>query len=48
MERIDWSDPVSVGKFIVRNALAEDRVMDDVTTESLSVLRGDNSTCISS
>ncbi|MCK5116572.1 MAG: carboxylating nicotinate-nucleotide diphosphorylase [Candidatus Aegiribacteria sp.] len=48
MERIDWLDPVSVGKFIVRNALSEDRVMDDVTTSSLSVLRGDSSTCIAS
>ncbi len=48
MESIEWSDPVSVGKFIVCNALAEDRVMDDVTTSSLSVLRGDNSTCIAS
>ena len=46
MERIDWSDPVSAGKFIVRNALAEDRVMDDVTTASLSVPPGDSSTCL--
>ena len=46
MDRIDWSDPLSAGRFIVRNALAEDRVMDDVTTSSLSVHPGDNSTCI--
>ena len=46
MKRIDWSDPVSVGRFIVFNALAEDRVMDDITTSSLSVLRDDCSTCI--
>lgn len=46
MDRIDWSDPLSAGRFIVRNALAEDRVMDDVTTSSLSVHPGDSSTCI--
>ncbi|MEN8207750.1 MAG: carboxylating nicotinate-nucleotide diphosphorylase [Candidatus Fermentibacteria bacterium] len=45
MERIDWLDPVSAGRFIVRNALAEDRVMDDITTSSLFVPPGDNSTC---
>ncbi|RKZ08479.1 carboxylating nicotinate-nucleotide diphosphorylase [Candidatus Fermentibacteria bacterium] len=46
MDRIDWSDPLSAGRFIVRNALAEDRVMDDVTTSSLSVHPGDSSICI--
>ena len=48
MERIDWSDPVSAGRFIVRNALAEDRVMDDITTSSLGVLYGEESTCFAS
>ena len=45
MERIDWSDPVSAGRFIVRYALAEDRVMDDITTSSLGVPPDDVSTC---
>ncbi|NOQ21519.1 MAG: carboxylating nicotinate-nucleotide diphosphorylase [Candidatus Aegiribacteria sp.] len=45
MEKVDWSDPVSVGSFIVRNALAEDRVMDDVTTSSLGVPADDKSAC---
>ena len=45
MDRIDWLDPLSAGRFIVRNALAEDRVMDDVTTSSLSVHPGDSSIC---
>ena len=45
METIDWSDHVSVGKFIVSNALDEDRVKDDVTTSSLGVPADDVSTC---
>jgi nicotinate-nucleotide pyrophosphorylase (carboxylating) len=45
METIDWSDHVSVGRFIVSNALAEDRVKDDVTTSSLGVPADDVSTC---
>lgn len=48
MEKVDWSDHVSVGKFIVRNALAEDRVRDDVATSSLSVPDDDKSTCAAS
>ena len=45
MEKIDWSDPVSAGRFIVRNALAEDRVMDDAATISLGIPPDDMSTC---
>lgn len=32
---VDWSDHVSVGEFIVRNALLEDAVKNDVTTDAL-------------
>jgi nicotinate-nucleotide pyrophosphorylase (carboxylating) len=46
MEGIDWSDPVSAGRFIVRNALAEDSVSDDVTTFALRIPPDDVSTCI--
>lgn len=46
MEKVDWSDPVSVGRFIVRNALEEDSVMDDVTTSSLGIPVDDKSTCV--
>ncbi|MCD4775620.1 MAG: carboxylating nicotinate-nucleotide diphosphorylase [Candidatus Aegiribacteria sp.] len=45
MITVDWSDHVSVGRFIVRNALAEDRVKDDVTTSSLGIPDDDESTC---
>lgn len=45
MVTVDWSDHVSVGLFIVRNALAEDRVKDDVTTSSLGIPADDESTC---
>ncbi len=45
MKKIDWSDPVSVGRFIICNALVEDRVWDDVATSSLGVPVDDKSTC---
>jgi len=44
-DKVNWSDPVSVGIFIVRNALAEDRVIDDAATSSLGVIADDTSTC---
>jgi len=46
MESIDWSDHLSAGRFIIRNALAEDRVMDDVTTSSLDIPSENCSECI--
>ena len=45
METVNWSDHISVGKFIVSNALAEDSVKDDVTTSSLEVSAYDISSC---
>jgi len=35
MERVDWRDHLSVGAFIVRNALMEDRALEDAATGSL-------------
>ncbi len=45
MGTVEWLDHLSVGRFIVRNALAEDRVKDDVTTLSLGVPADDVSVC---
>lgn len=42
---VNWSDHVSAGWFVVRNALAEDRVKDDVTTSSLGIPADDESNC---
>ncbi len=46
MESVNWSDPQSVGTFIVRNALEEDSVMNDVTTSALEIPADAISTCL--
>ena len=43
---VDWSDHVSVGEFIVRNALLEDAVQSDITTDVLESDRDDLQTCM--
>ncbi len=43
---VDWSDHVSVGEFIVRNALLEDAVQNDITTDALELERNDLQTCM--
>lgn len=43
---VDWSDHVSVGEFIVRNALLEDAVQNDITTDALEPDRNDLQTCM--
>lgn len=43
---VDWSDHISVGEFIVRNALLEDSVQSDITTDALEFDRNDLQTCM--
>ncbi len=45
-ESVDWSDHISVGEFIVRNALLEDAVQSDITTDALESDRNDLQTCM--
>ena len=43
---VNWSDHISVGEFIVRNALLEDSVQSDITTDALEFDRNDLQTCM--
>lgn len=43
---VNWSDRVSAGEFIVRNALLEDAVQNDITTDAMESDGDDQQTCI--
>ncbi len=45
-QSVNWSDRVSTGEFIVRNALLEDAVQNDITTDALEPVRDDQHTCM--